>query len=427
MQVAQSNLGRHLRILAEDIGVRLAGSPGDRQAADYIAAEFAAAGAAVTVEEFPVGSRAVEEEHLQVRIDGSWMDFPGLLFVNTPGTDGETVEAPVVFFEAPATTGRVDYERLRGKAVVHLGCHIESRDAYRALVEAQPAFLLFVDVRYPGSEPLADAMFPAYVDAVGAVPTVNVAYTDAWRWKVEGADAARLTVHGGMRDGVSRNVIGELRGSDADEGLLFVGAHHDTQACSVGADDNGTGVAGVLECARLLAGRSRRRTIRLVSFGCEEQLSLGSAAYARRHREDLARRGQFMFNIDSYGSHLGWNDLISNGPADMETWIPTHFPNDTFRFLPEVMPYADHFPLVAAGVPSVSLIRSNCIAGRFFHHRTDDDLTRVSTEVMASLLDGVIACIDDLATCDALPFPAVIPPELKAGVDAYWQDLFGGW
>ena len=156
-------------------------------------------------------------------------------------------------------------------------------------------------------------------------------------------------------------------------------------------------------------------------------MSVGSAAYARRHRDEAAAHGRFMFNIDSYGSHLGWNDLVSHGPAEMEAWIPAHFPNDAFRVLPEVMPYADHFPLVAAGVPSVTLIRSNCIAGRFFHHRPDDDLSRVSTEVMASLLDGVVASIDDLATCNALPFPRGIPPDLKAGVDAYWQDFYGGW
>jgi hypothetical protein len=44
---------------------------------------------------------------------------------------------------------------------------------------AEPAFLLFVDTRFPGSVALADGLFPAYVQAYGARTTVNVAYQDA--------------------------------------------------------------------------------------------------------------------------------------------------------------------------------------------------------------------------------------------------------
>jgi Zn-dependent M28 family amino/carboxypeptidase len=47
----------------------------------------------------------------------------------------------------------------------------------------------------------------------------------------------------------------------------------------------------VLELARLLQPRPRRRTIRLISFGAEEQLSVGSTAYVRAHREETATRG----------------------------------------------------------------------------------------------------------------------------------------
>ena len=68
---------------------------------------------------------------------------------------------------------------------------------------------------------------------------------------------------------------------------------------------------GVLELARLLQARTRRRTVRLVSFGAEEQLSVGSAAYVRVHRDEVSRRGRLMYNLDSYGSHLGWLQFTS--------------------------------------------------------------------------------------------------------------------
>jgi hypothetical protein len=427
-RASSERLEADLRVLAEDIGIRLAGSPAEEAAARYVRGELERSGAQVHTESFPMRERRVESEELEVFLGGAWQRFPGSLFSNTPGTEGQWREAPLVFFESPAEYQRADLSHLRGKAVVHLGCHIESREHYRRLMEAGPAFLLFVDVRYPGAVPLADGMFPAYTEALGAVPTVNVAYMDAWEWKKEGAGAARLRVRGGMRPSTSQNVIAEFPGTGGE--ILFVGGHHDTQAASPGVDDNGTGTAAVLELARLLRGLAPlRRAMRLVCFGAEEQLSVGSAEYARRHREELARSGAFMLNFDSFGSHLGWLELFAGGPQGMADFLSGAFAHHDLYLAAhtEVMPYADHFPFVAAGVPAATLIRSNCTAGRFFHHRPDDDLSRVSTGLMARVLDASLAALVELASAESLPFPRKIPDEQSAAVQHCWNDLFGGW
>lgn len=426
--VAPKNLETHLRHLCAKIGVRLAGSAAEKAAADYVAEQFGDAGATVSQESFPVRSRSVTAQHLEVRLGRTWRSFPCSLFSSTPGTDGETVEAPLVFFEAPTEYARRDLSHLRGKAVVHLGCHIESRDAYRRLMEAKPAFLLVVDVRYPGTVPLADGMFPAYTRDLGAVPTMNVAYLDAWQWRVDGASAARLRVTGGMREGTSQNVIAELPGADEGE-ILFLGAHHDTQADSVGADDNAAGVAGLLELARVLQPLPRKRTIQLVSFGAEEQLSVGSARYVRQHRLELDKGAQLMFNLDAYGSWMGWTELVVNGPPELETHVKRHFEEHESYVKVEnsIMPYADHFPFVAAGIPGITMIRSNCTGGRFFHHRADDDLSRVSCHLMTQLLDAVAHLIADLAQRPELPFTRSVPEAQAREVEHFWVDLFGGW
>jgi aminopeptidase YwaD len=428
-RIAAENLEAHLRALTVDIGVRLAGSPGEKLAADYIAGQLRLTGAGVSVEEFPVRERAVEEERLEVSLGGRWQAFPCSLFSSTPGTDGRAIEAPLVFFASQTEYARSDLSCLQGKAVVHLGCHVESRDAYRRLMEARPAFLLFVDSRYPGSTPLADGMFPAYTKALGAVPVVNVAYMDAWRWAREGAAAARLRVRGGMRDGVSQNVIAELPGTDPDAGLLFVGGHHDTQAASPGADDNATGSAGVIELTRILAPLARRRTIRLISFGAEEQLSVGSAAYVRRHRAELRKQGRFMFNLDAYGSLMGWTIMACNGPRELMPYVQRFFSQRDLwaRLFPDINPYGDHFPFVAAGMPAIWLGRQNCAAGRFFHHRPDDDMSRLSLPVLRAHLDAVAALMAELASADPLPFAARLPARMARETKTMWNDLYGGW
>jgi Zn-dependent M28 family amino/carboxypeptidase len=92
-----------------------------------------------------------------------------------------------------------------------------------------------------------------------------------------------------------------------------------------------------------------------------------------------------------------------------------------------VMPYADHFPFAAAGVPAATLMRSNCKAGRFFHHRPDDDLSRVCPELLARVLDASAALLSELAERERLPFPREIPGEQAEALARYWDDLFGGW
>ena len=57
------------------------------------------------------------------------------------------------------------------------------------------------------------------------------------------------------------NVVGGVPGSDARRPRLLIGAHFDSTAHTPGADDNASGVAALLECARLIASSppGRRR------------------------------------------------------------------------------------------------------------------------------------------------------------------------
>jgi hypothetical protein len=149
----------------------------------------------------------------------------------------------------------------------------------------------------------------------------------------------------------------------------------------------------------------------------------------RRHREDLARAGRFLFNFDSFGSLLGWNTLSGSGPRELDLLLPGYFARHGAYFRRErgVLPYADHFPFNAAGVPALTLMRLNCAAGRFFHHRADDDLSRLDVQVMAASLDAVADLMADLAAAETLPFKAEIPMDERAAVAFCWDDLFGGW
>ena len=428
LHASPDRISHDLEIVARDIGVRLAGTPGERAAADHVLVSARVVGADAWDESFPVRARAVTEEQLEIEIDGAWQPFACSLFSSTPGTGGEWHSGALTTL-TPTDYQRNDLGHLRGKAVIHMGCHIESRASFKRLMEAGPAFLLMVDTRYPADTPRADGMFPEYTAAIGAVPTLNVAHHDAWHWIAAGATRARCRVVGGMVPATSQNVVIDLPGTDVAEEILYASAHHDTQADSPGADDNGSGVVGLLELARLLRPVPRRRTIRLISFGAEEQLSVGSAAYVRTHREEVSRRGRCMYNLDSYGSHLGWLQLYINAHPDFEASLRPYFraADLYYQTITAVVPYADHFPFVAAGLPGLFHYRVNCDGGRFFHHRPDDDLTRVSPGVIARDISAVANWLEAMASVDTLPFTPAIAEAQRHDVQRYWEDLFGGW
>jgi Zn-dependent M28 family amino/carboxypeptidase len=96
-------------------------------------------------------------------------------------------------------------------------------------------------------------------------------------------------------DGVRvSNIEAVLAGTSLDSPALVLGAHYDSVRGCPGANDNGTGVAAVLELARRFARRPRRRTIRFVAFVNEEppffQTPLmGSVFYARAARSRRER------------------------------------------------------------------------------------------------------------------------------------------
>ncbi len=89
----------------------------------------------------------------------------------------------------------------------------------------------------------------------------------------------------GARPEQAVNLIGEIPGTDLRNEVVMIGAHFDTWHASPNASDNTSGVAVVLEAARILraVGAKPRRTIRVALWSGEEQGLWGSRAYVRQH------------------------------------------------------------------------------------------------------------------------------------------------
>jgi len=102
-----------------------------------------------------------------------------------------------------------------------------------------------------------------------------------------------------------KNLSVELPGSSAPEEIIIIGAHYDSVSGSPGANDNGSGVAALLEIARLLRQQKPARTVRLVAFVNEEPPfyyteKMGSHVYAIRSQE-RGERVVAMLSLETIG------------------------------------------------------------------------------------------------------------------------------
>lgn len=106
-----------------------------------------------------------------------------------------------------------------------------------------------------------------------------------------------------------RNIIGSLRSDKDDEGMLLLGAHYDAAWESPGADDNASGMAIMLETARVLAPLKAGRTLQFAAFTLEEpqpqtlRFLIGSEHFAR-----MARRQKHRYDAVIILESVGYTD-----------------------------------------------------------------------------------------------------------------------
>ena len=225
------------------------------------------------------------------------------------------------------------------------------------------------------------------------------------------------------------NVEVELTGRGSPEEVVVVGAHYDTVPCSPGANDNGTGVAAVLEMASRLRSEEPRRTLRLVAFVNEEPPyfqteEMGSLVYARRCRRRKERVVGMLsletigFYSDEPGSQvypvppLGLlypdrgNFIALVGNLTSRSLVrrlttsfrrATPFPVEGVA-LPSLLPgigWSDHWAFWHCGYPAVMV--TDTAPFRYPHyHGPSDTPDKVDYPSTARVVAGVLAGVRDL-------------------------------
>jgi hypothetical protein len=206
--------------------------------------------------------------------------------------------------------------------------------------------------------------------------------------------------------GTSLNVVADRAGAKAGpRGLVVVTAHLDSinlaggpKAPAPGADDNGSGAAGLLEMARVLAGHQGAGDLRLVLFGGEEEGLFGSRQYVAALPPVDRARIEAVVNMDMIGTrNTTARTVLLEGAAVSQRLIDAlAAAAATYSALAvqtSLHPFnSDHVPFIDAGLPAVLTIEGADSANEHIH-TAGDTLDHIDYDLAVDILRMNVAAV----------------------------------
>ncbi len=373
----------HVQHLAGVIGPRVAGTPADRQAAEYMATQFRQYGYAVEFHTFQFPFFEVRQVQMQVAgAQPRTIQAEALLL--TAATPAAGIEAEVV----PVGLGRPeDFEGRRVTGAIALaergGLTFREKMVNAA---SRGAVAIIVYNNQPG-------IVPGTLQQRAEIPAVTVSQDDG-RQLVDAAQAGSLRVRL-MVDVVNEtrstaNVVATKRGTTRPNEIIVIGGHFDSVPRSPGANDNASGVATLMEAARVLASVPTARTIQFVPFSGEELGLFGSAAFANDRRQGVVA----MINLDM----VGWGErlMVGNSPGrdgaavDTALQVAQRLGIEVNRFRAVG---SDHVSFERHGIPTVFVHRGIDPS----YHRPTDVPANVDPKHLEEAARLLVALIQDLS------------------------------
>ncbi|MEX5256821.1 M28 family metallopeptidase [Kocuria arenosa] len=206
--------------------------------------------------------------------------------------------------------------------------------------------------------------------------------------------------------GSTQNLIAERPGLGGDGRAVLVTAHLDSinvrdgaDAPAPGADDNGSGAAGVLAVARALQDHPGARDLRLILFGGEEQGLFGSRHYVAELAPAERDRIHAVLNMDMIASRNTPSPTVllegaAVSQAVLEELAAAAQVHTGLTVQTSLMPFnSDHVPFVDHGIPAVLTIEGADGANDRIH-TAGDTLEHLDLDLALEILRMNVAYLE---------------------------------
>lgn len=364
----------HVRALADGVGPRVAGSPGEAEAASYIRDYLEGLGYEVETRQFTFETDRFRPA--EVRVGDTTFEAATI-----EGSPAGSPAGPLRYVELGDEQGIAGQDLAGAIAVAGRG-GLRFVEKARAAAMAGAIGLIVVN-----DEP---GLISGELGDESPIPVIGIAQEDGPALLAEAAVGreALLVVEGESTRAV--NVIAEAPGNgDCD---VLVGGHFDTVPGVPGANDNASGTANVLELARALAADGLDEGLCFVAFGAEESGLNGSEALVSE-LEQAGALPRYMVNLDVTGIGdeveiiAADRSLAGRALAAAEaSGVPA------VRSQVAAGTSSDHASFEAAGVPTVYYTSGDYAT----IHTVADVAAAIDVQVLDRVGDAAYALIRDL-------------------------------
>jgi hypothetical protein len=216
----------------------------------------------------------------------------------------------------------------------------------------------------------------------------------------------------------SANVAGLVEGTDPalSDQAIVIGAHYDhlgwggtgslapdERAVHNGADDNASGVAGVIELAEWFAAHPQPRTLVFAGFGAEELGNIGSSAWVKDPPWPLDKTVA-MLNLDMVGRLREKLDVQGTGtsaawPAILDSLAADPAAPQIAR-VPDGFGPSDHSSFYGQRIPVLAFFTG----AHDEYHRPTDDLETIDPQGEVRVLEFAARVIESIADGREIPY-----------------------
>ena len=375
----------NLEILCDDYGSRFGGTKGEKLAAQFFRDKFKAYGLSnVKMEPYKYASWTRGETTLEITHPVQH----AIPCIALPYCPSATIETELISVGDGAPSDFKNPKRLKNKLVMatsktppDVGRFIHRSEKYGRSALAGAAGFIFMN-HYEGLGPATGSIAD---NREAIIPGISVSKEDGEYLqrllRRKGTVRLKLKTRNRTRQRTSWNVVAELPGNTIANEWVLVGCHYDGHDISQGAHDPISGLAAILDAARVLSSYAKDQIqcgIRFIAFGTEEIGLIGAKEYVKAHKPEL-NQIRLLLNMDAAGGG-GRKGIVMHYWPELDKFfkkIQSHI-HDDFPYGNKLSAFSDHFPFFEAGVPTAGMGDVEAtFSGRGFGHTAFDTLDKL--------------------------------------------------